>query len=61
MKLTLEPTHNKETHNKDLLKVIIETPCDYLDIHDLMQDVIKPALLAWGFQPKSINEYIEQE
>ena len=56
MKITLEPTHNKS-----LSKVVIETPCDHNDLDSVMQNLIKPALLDWGFQPGSINEYIEEE
>lgn len=56
MKITLEPTHNKS-----LSKVTIEIPYDPCGIESVMQNLIKPALLAWGFQPSNINEYIEEE
>lgn len=56
MKITIE-----QTHNSGYSKVIIENEDDYLDLEELMQILIKPALLAWGYQPDSINKYIEEE
>jgi len=56
MKITIELTRNKVFN-----KVTIETESDHLTIHEVMQELIKPALLAWGFQPGSINEYIDEE
>lgn len=56
MKITLEPTRDTS-----LSKVTIETPCDHNDLDEVMQNLIKPALIAWGFQPCNVNEYIEEE
>jgi len=59
MRITLEPTTDQsvwEPHCQQH-KVVVETLSDDLDIHDVMENV-RSALLAWGFAPKSIDEYI---
>ena len=46
MKIRLEA----EGHNAE-----IEVLCDDLDINDVWQDLIRPALLAFGYQEKTVD------
>ena len=41
-------------------EITIENEHDDLSIDNIMQDLIRPLLLAAGFQPKSIAEYFEE-
>lgn len=39
-------------------KITIENERDDLDIYEVIEDLVRPALLAAGFQPESINKTI---
>lgn len=60
MKITLEPTENTRTENGMILyphaTVSISHPDDDANIEETME-LIKQALLAWGFSPKTVEDY----
>ena len=39
----------------------ISLPKDDMTINEVMQELVKPVLLAATYQPESINEYIPEE
>lgn len=53
MKLTLEPTEDT-----NYPKVTIEIKHDHTNLEEVMEALIKPALISWGFNPLHIEEYI---
>lgn len=57
MRLILEDT-NKDIHSRD---IIIETLNDDLTLIDLMDNLIKPVLLAKGYHPDNIKEYFNYD
>lgn len=56
MKITLEPTDSENfgTYNK----VVISVENDDLDIRELWDSLIEPAILASTYQPESIESLI---
>lgn len=59
MKITLEPTTTETQHPSSYVKVTIETKRDDYTIHELFEDVIEPALIAWGYDPSTIEKLFE--
>jgi hypothetical protein len=59
MKLTLEPTGPPGPHRH--LKVTVETNHDDHTIDEVIDNVVVPALLAWGFTQKTIDNYLDDE
>lgn len=60
MRIILEPTNESDLppqcrHSR----VIIETNFDDYTLPDAYTDIIKPALLAWGYHPQSIESFFE--
>ena len=53
MKLTLEPSHGNAP------RITIETAHDDLDVADVME-LVRAALLAYGYQPDSLRPWYEQ-
>jgi hypothetical protein len=53
MKIRLETTHTEPKYSH---AVEIAVGYDDLNIHELWQDVLVPALLGYGFQQTSIDE-----
>jgi hypothetical protein len=53
MKIRLETTHSDP---KDSHAVEIAVGNDYLNIHELWQNVIVPALLGYGYQQSTIDQ-----
>jgi hypothetical protein len=53
MKIRLETTHSEPKYSH---AVEIAVGYDDLNIHELWQDVLVPALLGYGFQQTSIDE-----
>jgi NAD(P)H-hydrate repair Nnr-like enzyme with NAD(P)H-hydrate epimerase domain len=53
MKIRLETTHSEPKYSH---AVEITVQQDDLNIHDLWQDVIVPALLGFGFQQENIDQ-----
>lgn len=62
MRITIEPTEDQTGRSLGAthIRVSIEHPSDDLPIHELFENIIAPALLAWGFGEKTINEYLNQ-
>jgi len=59
MKITLEPSLNAKNPDTTAPKIIIELPFDDLDLLQVMDYLIKPALIGYGFNVKTINEYLD--
>ena len=53
MKIRLETTHSEPKYSQ---AVEITVGYDDITIHELLEDVIVPALLGYGFHQESINE-----
>lgn len=51
MKLTLEPTTEESYWT-----VVISKPKDDLKLDEVME-LVKAAVVAWGFSPESVEEY----
>ena len=61
MKITIEPTEERErTTNNFYTTVQVSQATDELDIHQAAQ-LIRSALLAWGFHSDNVDIYIEAE
>lgn len=61
MKLTIEPSLKPEgSASCNPPKVVVEHPYDGLSIDDVTP-LIMGALVAYGFHPKTVNEYIVTE
>lgn len=60
MKITLQPTAPPSTKHRNPT-VVIETDNDGHDIHEVFEEVIVPALLAWGFLKETIDSYLSSE
>lgn len=58
MKLTLEPTEPLGPHRNS--KVIIETDHDGHTFEQVLEKLIVPALLAWGFPQAVIDDYLAE-
>ena len=59
MKITIEPTGTcKDTGDKDTSAptVIISSPYDDYDIYGLLEDLIKPALIAFGYHTDTVEK-----
>jgi NAD(P)H-hydrate repair Nnr-like enzyme with NAD(P)H-hydrate epimerase domain len=54
MKIRLETT-NSDPEYSHAVEITVQQ--DNLTIHDLWQDVIVPALLGFGFQQSTIDEF----
>jgi hypothetical protein len=54
MKITLESTQSTYTDNR----VTVSSGSDDLDIFEVAQSILRPALLAYGFAPESVNEIL---
>ena len=61
MRITLEETVGLEFSNHTLRKVTIEVDRDDCTIDEMMDDLIKPALLAMTFTEKTIADYFDDE
>lgn len=59
MKITIEPTQDQSHSSPEATHstVAIGTPSDDLDIDGIM-DLMRAALLAWGFAEATVNEVI---
>lgn len=57
MRLTIEPTEA----TKDHAKIIIEVEADHLMFDTVLEDLIVPAMWAWGFGFSTIKERIDIE
>jgi len=63
MKITLEP-HNdcKLVRNTSPYSTIsVSVPADDLSITEFFEELIIPALLAWGFERSTIDEWLNNQ
>jgi hypothetical protein len=59
MRITIEPTEPESSAEKyRYVTVSIAHPEDGLTIEQAMEEVITPALLAWGYQRQTIDAYL---
>jgi hypothetical protein len=61
MKITLEPTSFTNNPDTSSPKVVIDLPFDYLDLTQIMEYLIKPALIGYGFTKEGIEDYFDAE
>jgi hypothetical protein len=61
MKITLEPTLFTNSPDTTSPKVIIDLPFDYLDLTQIMEYLVKPALIGYGFSREGIDIYFDAE
>lgn len=58
MKITIEPTN--ETDESGLRTISIAVSDNHLNVSDAME-LVRDALVAWGFNEASINGYFDPE
>ena len=58
MKITLEPTKKEGEFVSPC--VIIETIHDDLSIWDIWDQLIRPALIGYGFQPDTVDQLVNK-
>lgn len=56
MKITIEPTQDQEPFEVKHRKVSVAIDDDDIDIHDFIEDLLKPALLAVGYGKKIVQQ-----
>lgn len=61
MKITLEPTAFTNSPDTSSPKVVIDLPFDNLDLTQIMDYLIKPALIGYGFDGDLIESYFDAE
>ena len=55
MKITIEPSEDQSGQEYPYAKVTIELPDDDLSLSVVIENMIEPALIAWGFLPDSVK------
>lgn len=58
MKIALQPTESPFSPSETSPTVVIDLPFDDLTIDEVMEHLIKPALISYGYLPESIEEYL---
>jgi hypothetical protein len=62
MKITLEPTAEGMAGEYKSPTVTIQVPSDSLIIHDVIDDLVRPALIAWGgIHPDTVAAYFTEQ
>ena len=61
MKITLEPTAFTNSPDTTSPEVVIDLPFDHLDLTQIMEYLIKPALIGYGFTSEVIDLYFDAE
>lgn len=58
MKITIEPTNQTDDTPVDQRNptVSIWMPSDDMNIDDVVEHMIQPLLIAWGYQPSTVQE-----
>lgn len=59
MKITLQPTASPGPHRNPT--VTLATEYDYHTVEEVFEQLIIPALLAWGFTEETIDLYLEEQ
>jgi len=57
MKITITPTE-QDCPRSNYPEISISIPDDDLLLAEVIDGIIRPALIAWGFDAKTVNEYI---
>jgi len=57
VKIRLEPTGDGGVAYPT---VEISTPRNSLDVGEVWDNLIRPALLAWGYQPENLDELVDK-
>jgi hypothetical protein len=58
MKLTLQPT---EEFPSDFVTVEISKYDDHMNLPVILDELIKPALVAWGFHPDTVEKIVIED
>lgn len=59
MKITIQPTQKPESIETTHPLVTVEIPFDHLTMHQMLEDLIIPALKGMGFHQNTIDKYID--
>jgi hypothetical protein len=59
MKLTLTPTADQSVEKYPHLAVSVEIPNDDIDLATIFDSLIIPALIAFGFERKVIDDWMD--
>lgn len=60
MKITLEPTENQKEDKYPHSKIMIEHPCDDLTLDEVMDSLIKPALIAYSYSEETVDKFLNK-
>jgi len=60
MKITLQPSADQTNEAHPHATVTIEIPGDCLTLGHVVDNLLRPALLAWGFHPDTIEEHLPE-
>ena len=60
MKIALQPTESPHSPNDTSPTVVIDLPFDDLTIDEVMEHLIKPALISYGYLPESIEDFLQK-
>lgn len=60
MKITLQPSEDQTGEEYPHATITIEIPGDDIEIVSVIDYLIRPALMAWGFHHDTINEYLPE-
>jgi len=61
MKITLEPTELDQSPQNLHPRVTIETCYDDMNIEEIFENLIVPAVLGIGYQRETINKYLGED
>ena len=62
MRITIEPSKDQNEYDPEFQhpRVVVEIPSDDLELY-LLMDLIKGAVVAWGYTARSLQDYFEEE
>jgi hypothetical protein len=55
MKITIQPSHPQDGERDKFATVSIEISDDHLTLTEVIEEMIKPALIAWGFNSDNVE------
>jgi hypothetical protein len=56
MKITIQPSQPRDGQRHEFVTVSIEIPDDHLTLHEVIEEMIKPSLISWGFHPENVEK-----
>jgi len=59
MRITLKPTQHPESVEATHPTITIEIPFDHLTMHQMLEQLVVPALKGVGFCDETIDKYID--